>query len=107
MQVKDRIVTRIRKQLEDYATFDNGFLVRNVVQTVKQTTHTVMAQYGAGSLLDDPNVTTFVDGLVSNSVRSLDYWAAVDVKQLCERASQQEACNSWDEEIIPEILKWP
>ncbi|KAI8140667.1 hypothetical protein BJV82DRAFT_622054 [Fennellomyces sp. T-0311] len=105
--IKLRIVTRLREQLVGYATFDNGFLVRNVVQTVKQTTSAVLAQYGAGSLIEDPNVTAYIDGLVSNSVRSLDTWAAVDVKQLCERPGQLEACNGWDEEIIPEILKWP
>ncbi|KAI9493670.1 hypothetical protein BDB00DRAFT_822069 [Zychaea mexicana] len=105
--VKDRIVRRIRTQLEGYATFDNGFLVRNVVQTVKQSTRGVMEKYGAGSMVNDPNVTSFINGLISNAVRSLDMWAALDVKQLCNRAHETEACHGWDEQIIPEILKWP
>ncbi|KAI7876929.1 hypothetical protein K492DRAFT_172122 [Lichtheimia hyalospora FSU 10163] len=106
-QVKERIVKRIRSQLEDYATFDNGFLVRNVVQTVKQTTHGVLSHYGAGSMVNDPSVTTYVNALVSNAIQSLDVWATVHVKQLCDRTEHDQACNSWDEQIIPEILKWP
>lgn len=105
--VKERIVKRIRSQLEDYATFDNGFLVRNVVQTVKQTTEGVLSHYGAGSMVKDPSVTTYVNALISNAIQSLDVWATVHVKQLCDRDSDNQACNGWDEQIIPEILKWP
>ncbi|KAG2214931.1 hypothetical protein INT45_013453 [Circinella minor] len=105
--VKARIVNRIKAQLSGYATFDNGFLVRNVVQTVKMTTDAVLDDYGAGSQKDDPNVVAFKNALISNALRSLDTWAEVDVKQLCNRPGQKEACDGWDEEIIPEILKWP
>lgn len=66
-----------------------------------------MSEYGAGSMLDDPSVTNLINNLVSNAVRSLDIWAAVHVKELCTRPDQKETCDGWDEEIIPEILKWP
>ncbi|KAL1928226.1 hypothetical protein VTP01DRAFT_3142 [Rhizomucor pusillus] len=105
--IKQRIVGRVRSQLESYATSDSGFLVRNVVQTIKESVRGVLSQYGAGSMVDDPSMTQFVERLISNAVRTLDVWVSVDVRDLCTKPDHQEICNGWDEEIIPEILKWP
>ncbi|KAI9312571.1 hypothetical protein BX666DRAFT_1984298 [Dichotomocladium elegans] len=105
--VKDRIVRRIQEQLTEFATFDEGFLVKNVVHAVKQSTYNAMSQYGAGSMVDDPRVNSYIDELVSSALRALKFWAAVDVAELCSRPGQKDACNGWDEIIIPEILRWP
>ncbi|CDS04854.1 hypothetical protein LRAMOSA07384 [Lichtheimia ramosa] len=105
--IKQRILGRIRSQLANYATFDDGSLVKNVVQSIKQTTSDVMREYGAGSSMDDPEVKSYVDTIISNAIRSLDTWSTEDLKSLCTRPEDDQVCNGWDDSIITEILKWP
>lgn len=106
-KIKERIVTVIRSQLRDHAAFGNGLLFQKTAQNIKASTEYVITRYGAGSLQRDPSVMAYVNTLASNALRILDTWVATDVEQLCERPEDLSLCQNWDDEIIPEILKWP
>ncbi|KAI9321552.1 hypothetical protein BX666DRAFT_1903559 [Dichotomocladium elegans] len=106
-EIKQRINRRIITQLQGYANHDSGELVQSIIQAVKQTTHAVMYQYGAGSMIDDPRVTMYIDILTSNAIESLDIWASKELLDICVTEKYDHACNSWTEDIKPEILKWP
>ncbi|KAL0095244.1 hypothetical protein J3Q64DRAFT_1828786 [Phycomyces blakesleeanus] len=105
--VKERIIGRIQSQLSSSATYDNGLLVRSLVQNTKHAVYSSLTRYGAGSLSDDPHVLLLVNTLVSHTIESLDVWAATDVQQFCRTPDQKELCDGWDDAIIKEILIWP
>ncbi|ORX62014.1 hypothetical protein DM01DRAFT_1315334 [Hesseltinella vesiculosa] len=106
--VKERIIGRIKSQLTDHATFDDGLLVHSLVQGIKRSVHTVLTHYGAGSMADNVHVMDYANGLVSNTIRSLNLWINNDVKSLCDGSTSQSShCTGWDSEIKTEILRWP
>ncbi|KAI8066336.1 hypothetical protein BC940DRAFT_65185 [Gongronella butleri] len=106
--VKERVIGRIKTQLTDHATFDDGLLVHSLVSAIKRSVHTVLTHYGAGSMADNMHVMDYANKLVSNGIRVLDGWINTDVKQLCDgNTAQSSHCVGWDAEIKKEILKWP
>ncbi|RCH93684.1 hypothetical protein CU098_009103 [Rhizopus stolonifer] len=105
--VKQRCIGRMRRQLTEYASFDNGYLVRSLVRGARKSVYGSLSNNGAGKLSEDAQVESYIAKLVSATIRTLDIWVTEDVRQLCDKPSQKELCNSWDEEIKREILKWP
>lgn len=105
--VKQRCIGRMRRQLTEYASFDNGALVKSLVRDTRKSIYGTLSNNGVGKLSENNQVESYIAKLVSATIRTLDIWVADDVRQLCEKPSQKELCNSWDEEIRLEILKWP
>lgn len=105
--VKSRCVGRMRRQLTQYASFDNGALVRNLVRNTRKSVYSTLSNNGVGKLSENAQVESYIAKLVSATIRVLDLWVADDIRELCEKPSQQDLCNSWDDAIKKEILKWP
>jgi hypothetical protein len=105
--VKQRCIGRMRRQLTEYASFDNGALVKSLVKDTRKSIYDTLSNNGVGKLSENNQVEAYVAKLVSAAIRTLDIWVADDVRQLCEKPSQKELCNSWDDKIRREILKWP
>ncbi|KAI8089764.1 uncharacterized protein BX664DRAFT_333833 [Halteromyces radiatus] len=106
--VKTRIIGRIKNQLTDNATFDDGLLVHSLVLNIKRAVHSVMTHYGAGSMTDNVHVMEYANSLVSNAIKTLGEWVNTDVQSLCDgSASESSHCSGWDPQIKLEILKWP
>ncbi|GAA5812530.1 hypothetical protein MFLAVUS_005986 [Mucor flavus] len=105
--VKARCVGRMRRQLTEYASFDNGALVKSLVRDTRKSIYSTFGNNGVGKLSENNQVELYIAKLVSATIRSLDIWVSEDVTQLCDKPSQKELCNSWDEQIKLEILKWP
>lgn len=105
--VKARCVGRMRRQLTEYASYDNGDLVKSLVRDTRKSIYSTLSNNGVGKLSEDNQVEAYIAKLVAATIRTLDIWVAEDVKQLCDKPSQKELCNSWDEQIKLEILKWP
>ncbi|GAN07255.1 hypothetical protein MAM1_0154d06750 [Mucor ambiguus] len=105
--VKQRCIGRMRRQMTEYASFDNGALVKSLVRDTRKSIYDTLSNNGVGKLSEDKQVESYIAKLVSATIRTLDIWVADDVRQLCEKPSQKELCNSWDDAIRKEILKWP
>ncbi|KAI8994943.1 hypothetical protein BDB01DRAFT_774698 [Pilobolus umbonatus] len=105
--VKRRAIGRIRRQLTEYASFDNGLLVRNLVRKLRKSVHDSLASHGVGRLIEDNVTELYISKIVTSVIKSLDIWVEQDVKQICNTPEQDELCNSWDDEINVEILKYP
>ncbi|KAI9020023.1 hypothetical protein CLU79DRAFT_704511 [Phycomyces nitens] len=105
--IKLRIVNRIRQQLSDYGRYQQGLLFRTLSQAYKQSVQGTMVKYGAGSMINDTSTMAYINTLISGIASAIDSWITEDVYKLCDDPSQEELCNGWDEQIIPEILKWP
>ncbi|KAI9251152.1 hypothetical protein EDC94DRAFT_622402 [Helicostylum pulchrum] len=105
--VKARCIGRMRRQLTEYASFDNGALVKSLVRDTRKSIYSTFGNNGVGKLSENNQVELYIAKLVSATIRSLDIWVSEDVTQLCDKPSQKELCNSWDQQIKLEILKWP
>ncbi|CEP19985.1 hypothetical protein [Parasitella parasitica] len=105
--VKQRCIGRMRRQMTEHASFDNGALVKSLVRDTRKSIYDTLSNNGVGRLSEDSQVESYIAKLVSAAIRTLDIWVADDVRQLCEKPSQKELCNSWDDAIRKEILKWP
>ncbi|KAI8388021.1 uncharacterized protein BYT42DRAFT_543394 [Radiomyces spectabilis] len=105
--IKGRIVKRMKERMQADASYDNGWLVRSLLQDLRYSVNNSLNKYGAGSMVEDPSVNNIVKSLVNNSLRSLDAWVDSDVKSLCTTSSEHDVCDGWDEVIIPKILQWP
>lgn len=105
--VKARCVGRMRRQLTEHASYDNGALVKSIVQGTRKSVGDTLARTANGKLTEQAEVEAYITKLVSQAIRTLDNWVVEDVKQLCDKPSQKELCNSWDDQIRLEILKWP
>jgi hypothetical protein len=101
--VKQRSVGRIRRQLTEYASYDNGVLVTDLVKNTKSALYSTLDS----SLRSDQEVQTYVDKIVSNTIRTLDSWVNKDVREICDTPDQEDLCNNFDDEIKLAILKWP
>ncbi|KAF7723519.1 hypothetical protein EC973_001894 [Apophysomyces ossiformis] len=106
-QIKARIVKEIKRQLSEHAKSDNGLLIRGIAKNLREHVGAVMAEFGAGSAMDDPLTVNLLGAYVSNAVRAVDIWADQDIPQLCNKPTFNDVCNGWDDKIKPEILKWP
>ncbi|ORE16823.1 hypothetical protein BCV71DRAFT_244378 [Rhizopus microsporus] len=105
--VKERCIGRIRRQVGEYASFDNGVLVKNLAKDTRRSIHRTLAKHGVGQLSEDKAVSTYVTKVVASIVGTLDQWIEKDVGQLCEGPDQEEICNSWNDDIKKKILVWP
>ena len=105
--VKARCVGRMRRQLTEYASYDNGALVRSLVRDTRKSIYGTLSNHSEGKLSENSQVEAYIAKLVSATIRTLDIWVAEDVRQLCDKPSQKDICNSWDDAIRLEILKWP
>ncbi|CAO3598267.1 unnamed protein product [Absidia cylindrospora] len=106
--VKERIVDRIKNQLIEQATFDDGLLVHSLVENIKRSVRASMTKYGAGSMTDNVHVMEYANSLVNNAINSLSSWVNNEVENLCDGSSSQSShCSGWDPQIKTEILKWP
>ncbi|KAF7723972.1 hypothetical protein EC973_001488 [Apophysomyces ossiformis] len=105
--IKLRIIGRIKQQMKEHATLGRGLLFRLLSNSVKEAIQKVLVENGSNRIPRDPSVMAYVNDLLSKAAKSMDDWIANDVQALCTRADQDDACNGWDEEIVPEILKWP
>lgn len=103
--VKQRCIGRMRKQLGEYASYENGTLVRSLVRDTRKSVYSTLARSEQSAA--DKSVDVFVTKIVSSIISTLDKWVTIDVAQICETPEQEEACNNWDNEIKKEILKWP
>lgn len=106
-EVKGRCLGRMRRQLTEYASVDNGALVRGLVRSVRKSVYDTLSNNGVQRLSDNLEVESYIAKLVSAALRVLDLWVADDVREMCDKPSQHEMCNSWDDLIKKEILKWP
>lgn len=70
---------------------------------MKESVRSKITVYGAGSLLKDPGVAAYINTLATNTLHTVDTWATTEATQLCNDGT----CDGWEEEVIPEILKWP
>jgi hypothetical protein len=105
--VKARCVGRMRRQLTEYASFDNGELVKSLVRDTRRSIYNTFGNNGVGKLSEDNQVEAYIAKLVSATIRTLDKWVENDVSKLCEKPTQKDMCNNFDNEIRLEILKWP
>jgi hypothetical protein len=97
----------MQRQLTQYASFDNGPLVRDLVRNTRKSVYSTLSNNGVGKLSENAQVESYIARLISATIRVLDLWVADDVRELCQKPSQKEMCNSWDDAIKVEILKWP
>ncbi|CAO3685013.1 unnamed protein product [Rhizopus stolonifer] len=98
--VKQRCIGRMRRQLAEYVSVDNGSLVKKLVRDARQS---ILTNSGQSSRSTEIYVTKVVSSIIS----TLDHWVSHDLPQLCETPEQEEACNSWDDKIKLNILQWP
>ncbi|KAI7898219.1 uncharacterized protein BX663DRAFT_525614 [Cokeromyces recurvatus] len=105
--VKGRCVGRMKRQLTEYASFDNGQLVKELVINTRRSVYKTLSNYGEGKLSETSQVEDYLAKVISSMIRTLDSWVTQDVKELCNKPTQDELCNGWDDEIRREILKWP
>ncbi|KAI8981663.1 hypothetical protein BDF20DRAFT_817399 [Mycotypha africana] len=105
--VKQRCIGRMRRQLTEHASYDNGALVRTLVRDTRKSIYGTLSNNAVGKLTEDTQVDNYITKVISAIIQTLDYWVTDDVRHLCEKPSQTELCNSWDDEIKKEILKWP
>ncbi|CDH50721.1 hypothetical protein RO3G_07942 [Lichtheimia corymbifera JMRC:FSU:9682] len=105
-QIKGRIVDYIRARLKDETLFGSGNLFKNIAPAIKEKVRGTIRRYGAGSLLKDPSVAAYINVMATNTMHTLDKWSRDTVESLCTDQSD-ELCHGWDEQVIPEILKWP
>ncbi|KAI9472072.1 MAG: hypothetical protein EXX96DRAFT_582789 [Benjaminiella poitrasii] len=105
--VKSRCVGRMKRQLTEYASFDNGRLVSDLVRGARRSITTSLSNHGMGQLSESAAVEGYVAKVVSAIIRTLDHWVANDVRELCEKPGQEDLCHGWDDAIRKEILKWP
>ena len=87
--------------------FGSGLLFQNLAPNMKRTVHSTIINYGAGSLLTDPDVMAYVNTIISNTIRTLDVWSHTTVQEICTKPEDDIVCDGWDEVVIPEILRWP
>ncbi|KAG0174454.1 hypothetical protein DFQ28_006476 [Apophysomyces sp. BC1034] len=107
-EIKNRIVKNIQKQLKEYSSSsDNAILLRGLANSLRQHVGEVMAEFGAGSAMDDPLTVRLLNAYLSNAVGALDAWLQTDVEKLCKKPQHEAACNGFDPAIKIEILKWP
>lgn len=106
IQIKGRIVDYIRARLKDETLFGSGNLFKNIAPAIKEQVRGTIRRYGAGSLLKDPSVAAYINVMATNTMHTLDKWSRDTVDSLCTDPSD-ELCHGWDEQVIPEILKWP
>ncbi|KAI8146261.1 hypothetical protein BJV82DRAFT_601115 [Fennellomyces sp. T-0311] len=105
--IKERIVVYLRGHLMEQTMFGSGLLFQNLAPNMKQSIHSDIINYGAGSLLTDPDVMAYVNTIISNTIRTLDEWSHTTVQDICTKPEDQIVCDGWDEVVIPEILRWP
>ncbi|KAI8378881.1 hypothetical protein EDC96DRAFT_493510 [Choanephora cucurbitarum] len=105
--VKQRCIGRMRRQMIDYSSPETGALVRSLVLGVRKSVRGSLQKGAAGKLIDNAEVGNYITKLVAVINRDLSDWVNEDVRQLCDKPSQKELCNSWDDEIRKEILRWP
>ncbi|CEG83797.1 hypothetical protein RMATCC62417_17670 [Rhizopus microsporus] len=105
--VKERCIGRMRREIGEHASFDNGVLVKNLAKDTRRSIHRTLAKHGVGQLSEDKAVSTYVTKVVASIVGTLDQWIEKDVGQLCEGPDQEEVCNSWNDDIKKKILVWP
>ncbi|ORZ01046.1 hypothetical protein BCR43DRAFT_433043 [Syncephalastrum racemosum] len=101
--IKQRIVESLKVRLKEQARYGSGILFKNLAPKMKESVRSKITVYGAGSLLKDPGVAAYINTLATNTLRTVDTWANTEVAELCSDGT----CDGWDEEVIPEILKWP
>lgn len=99
-------MNRTRIRLNEYSATDGAF-VRTLATDIRTSVNNVLSREGAGSLIDDPIVNIMVDDILVKQIGGMKNWAGRDVRNLCLTGDQDSICNSWDEEIKIEILKWP
>lgn len=97
--VKQRCIGRMRRQLAEYVSVDNGSLVKKLVRDARQL---ILTNSGQSSRSTEIYVTKVVSSIIS----TLDHWVSHDLPQICETPEQEEACNSWDDKIKLDILQW-
>ena len=105
--VKQRCIGRMRRQMIDYSSPETGALVRSLVLGVRKSVRGSLQKGAAGKLIDNAEVGNYITKLVAVINRDLSDWVNEDVRQLCDKPSQKELCNSWDDDIRKEILRWP
>ncbi|KAI8578745.1 hypothetical protein K450DRAFT_245299 [Umbelopsis ramanniana AG] len=105
-EIKDRLLNRTRVRLNEYSNGD-GIFVRTLDNDVRTAVNNVLSREGAGSLIEDPIVNIMVDDIIVKQLGGMKNWSERDVKNLCLTTDQDSICNSWDDEIKIEILKWP
>ncbi|CAO3668228.1 unnamed protein product [Umbelopsis ramanniana] len=105
-EIKGRLLNRTRVRLNEYANND-GIFVRTLDNDVRTAVNNVLSREGAGSLIEDPIVNIMVDDILVKQLGGMKNWSERDVRNLCLTSDQDSICNSWDDEIKVEILKWP
>ncbi|KAI8375152.1 hypothetical protein BD560DRAFT_392861 [Blakeslea trispora] len=105
--VKQRCIGRMRRQITDYTSSENGALVKLLVLSIRKSVHGSLQKGAVGKLADNEEVEKYISKLVAAMNRTLGNWVDEDVKQLCDKPSQRDLCNSWDDAIRKEILRWP
>ncbi|KAG0746142.1 hypothetical protein G6F16_007028 [Rhizopus arrhizus] len=92
--VKQRCIGRMRKQLGEYASYENGTLVRSLVRDTRKSVYSTLARSEQSAA--DKSVDVFVTKIVSSIISTLDKWVTIDVAQICETPEQEEAYMSSD-----------
>ncbi|KAG2225751.1 hypothetical protein INT45_011419 [Circinella minor] len=105
--IKTRIVVYLRGYLMEQTQFGSGLLFQSLAPNMKQSIHSTIIRYGAGSLLTDADIMAYVNNIISNTIHSLDVWSHTTVQDICARPEDSDICDGWDEMVIPEILRWP
>ncbi|KAI9266515.1 hypothetical protein BDA99DRAFT_505900 [Phascolomyces articulosus] len=105
--IKARIVVYLRSYLMEQTQFGSGLLFQSLAPNMKQTIHSTIIRYGAGSLLTDADVMAYVNNIISNTIHALDVWSHTTVQDICTKPEDELVCGGWDEVVIPEILRWP